>query len=513
MNIRRYLILCGILAGWQILCEGQTLPVGQASAGGQTQTSDGQASSGGQTQSSPGQTSQSTSNAGSGDDSSRIAPAPALSAVAGIGTEAGPDEMSSGLPQIPALLGGAGVSGAFLSEMERSNYLRGGVNVGAAYDTNPLLLSGDEVGSASVSVFPNISIQESTTRTRWTLGYAGGLTVNQRFTNQDEGSHNVNFDSQFRLSPHVNLRVAENFSLTTGFFDAGNDTAVIAVANGPNPSLISPLSTERSNLTTVETNYHFALDELVGASGSFYDLHFTNIPTGTPLTELTNSQTATGSAFWLRRIIGDDWVGLTYRFQRITFNPGGGETLVHSFLAVDTLNISKRFTLTGFVGPQYYENQGLIPGGLPVVATNNSNNWSLAGGAEVGWRNLRNNLSAGFSRIITDGGGVLGTVRLQTVHADFRRQLTPAWVAHVNAGYGKNQALLVPFAISATSIDLTSAGFSLERNLNKSFGLHFGYRHDFQQQFGVPGLVQTLDASRNLVFVTLSYQWLKPLGM
>jgi len=493
-----------MLAGWQILCEGQTSPDGQASPGGQTQTA-------------AGQTSQSTSNAGSGDVGTRTAPAPALSAVAGVQTEAGPDETSSGLPQIPALLGGAGVTGAFLSEMERSNYLRGGVNVGATYDTNPLLLSGDAVGNGSVSIFPNISIQESTTRTRWTVGYAGGLTVNQRFTNQDEGSHNLNFDSQFRLSPHVNLRVAENFSLTTGFFDAGNGTAIVAVASGPDPSLISPLSTERSNLTTVEMNYHFALNELVGASGSFYDLHLTNIPTGTPLTELTNSQTATGSAFWLRRIIGDDWGGLTYRFQRITFNPGGGETLVHSFLAVDTLNISKRFTLTGFIGPQYLENQGLSPGGLPVEGTNNSNNWSLAGGAEVGWRNVRNNLSAGFSRIISDGGGVLGTVRLQTVHGDYRRQLTRAWIADVSAAYGKNQSLIVPFATSATSIDLTSAGFSLERNVNKSFGLHFGYRHDFQQQFGVPGLapssLQTLDASRNLVFVTFSYQWLKPLGM
>ena len=57
---------------------------------------------------------------------------------------------------------------------------------------------------------------------RWTLGYAGGLTVNQKITNQNQGSHNVIFDSQYRLSPHVNLRVAENFSLTTGFFDAGN---------------------------------------------------------------------------------------------------------------------------------------------------------------------------------------------------------------------------------------------------------------------------------------------------
>ena len=106
---------------------------------------------------------------------------------------------------------------------------------------------------------------------------------------------------------------------------------------------------------------------------------------------------------------------------------------------------------------------------------------------------------------------------MQTVHGDYRRQLTRAWIADVSAAYGKNQSLIVPFATSATSIDLTSAGFSLERNVNKSFGLHFGYRHDFQQQFGVPGLapssLQTLDASRNLVFVTFSYQWLKPLGM
>jgi hypothetical protein len=40
-----------------------------------------------------------------------------------------------------------------------------------------------------------------------------------------------------------------------------------------------------------------------------------------------------------------------------------------------------------------------------------------------------------------------------------------------------------------------------------------GYTHDFQQQFGVPGSSSTLDANRNRLFVTLSYQWAKPLGM
>src|SRR5271169_959530 len=439
------------------------------------------------------------------DNDNRQAPAAALSAIAGMQPEGGTEDTSSDLPRIPALLGGAVMSSAFISELERSNYLRGGVNVGAVYDDNPLLVSSGAESNTNETVFANIKIEESTSRVRWTLGYAGGLTVNQKITSQNQGSQNLNFDSQYRLSPHVSLRVAESFSMTTGFFDAGNGAEVVG-SGGPNASLIAPLSTQRSSMTTVEANYHFALKDLVGASGSFYDLHFTNVPVGTPLTD---SQTTLASAFWLHRLFQGDWGGTSYGFQRITLSPSG-ETRVHSFLAVDTLSLSNRFTLTGFVGPQYLENQGLAPGGTPI---SQSNNWSVAGGVEGGWRNQRTSVSAGFSRNISDGGGLLGAVRLQTVHGTFRRELVPGWAAAFTGSYGTNQSLIVPFATSASSINLTSAGVSLERNVGKRVGFRLGYTHDFQEQFGVPGSTQTLDASRNRFFVTLSYQWAKPLGM
>jgi len=476
MSIRRCLILGWMVAGLQVLSAGQNPP------------------------------SQIPPTQSPGDNGARTAPAAALSAIAGMQPEGGTEEdTNNDLPQIPALLGGRGTSAAFVSELERSNYLRGGVNVGAVYDDNPLLLSSGQ-SNTSETIFPNIRIEESSSRMRWSLGYAGGLTVNQKITNQNQGSHNLNFDSQYRLSPHVNLRVAENFSLTTGFFDSGNGTGVID-SGGPNASLLAPLSTQRSSITTVETNYHFALGDLIGASGSFYDLHFTNVPAGT---QLTNSQAASGSAFWLHRIFGRDWGGVSYRFERMTFNPGSGETRVHSFLAVDTLSLPKRFTLSGFVGPQYSENQGLAPGGQQLTQPNA---WSVAGGAEAGWANQHTSVSAGYSRSISDGGGVLGSVRLQSVHGNFRRQLTPGWSAALTASHGTNQSLTVPFVTSASSVNLTSAGISLERNVGKSVGLRMGYAHDFQEQFGVPGAAQTLDAHRNRFFVTLSYQWAKPLGM
>ena len=482
ISIRRCLIFAWMLAGLRLLSAGQNPP----------------------TQSAPTQT--------SAEDSSRAAPATALSAMAGIETESGGEDAGGDLPHIPALLGGNRISLAFASEGERSNYLRGGVNVGAIYDSNPLLLSSATESNTSESIFPNIKLEQSSSRMRLALGYAGGLTVNQKITNQNQGSHNLNFDSLYRLSPHVNLHVAENFSITTGFFDPGNDAAFVAGTGGPNLSLIAPLSTQRSSVTTVEANYQFALNDLVGASGSFYDLHFTNVPGGA---SVTNSQTATGSAFWLHRIVGPDWGGASYRFDRITFNVGGGETQVHSFLAINSVSFSKRFTLVSFIGPQYSENQGLLPlAGQPTT----SNDWSLAGGTEAGWRDQHTSLSAGYSRITSDGAGVLGTVRLQSVYFNLRRQLTPGWAAGLNVSHGTNQSMIVPTATSANSANLTSVGVSLERNVGRSFGLRMGYSHDFQQEFGVPGStqtspLQTFDASRDRFFVTLSYQWAKPIGM
>jgi hypothetical protein len=423
----------------------------------------------------------------------------------------GGEETSNDLPQIPTLLGGVGPSTAFLTEMERSNYLRGGVNVGATYDDNPLLLSPAE-SNTSETIFPSIGIDVSSSRTRWSLGYAAGLTVNQKITNQNQGSHFLNFDSQFRLSPHVNLRVAETFSIITGFFDAGNGGEVAGGSGGPNPSLLTPLATIRSSVTTVETNYHYAPYDLIGASGSFYDLHFTNVPTppaGTPPFQLADTQTASGSAFWLHRLFGGDWAGVSYRFDRITFNPSG-ETRVHTFSAVDTMSLSRRFTLYAFIGPQYSENQGFATGTTQEQPTQ-SNGWSVAGGAEVGWHRERTSVSAGYFRSISDGAGVLGAVHLQNVHATFRRELVPRWVATLTASHGTNQSVTVPSQPSAGSITLTSAGATLERNVVRSIGFRFGYTHDFQERFGVPNS-PTLDAHRNRFFVTLSYLWAKPLG-
>jgi hypothetical protein len=142
----------------------------------------------------------------------------------------------------------------------------------------------------------------------------------------------------------------------------------------------------------------------------------------------------------------------------------------------------------------------------------------VSGGVEGGWQKERTSLTAGYSRQVSDGGGILGSVRLQNIHAAVRRELIPGWAATFGVTYGSNEALtLAPSSstsssISATSIKSTSVGASLDRNIGRSLGFQIGYYHDFQNQAGSSNPAQNFDANRNRFSVTLSYQWVKPLG-
>src|SRR4029077_11586503 len=56
----------------------------------------------------------------------------------------------------PTLLGGDSGSLEFASELERSNYFRGGITLGATYDDNAANSSTTRTGDFSYSILPHI---------------------------------------------------------------------------------------------------------------------------------------------------------------------------------------------------------------------------------------------------------------------------------------------------------------------------------------------------------------------
>jgi hypothetical protein len=444
-----------------------------------------------------------------GDDSgtTRAVPAPAVSGIVGMDSDSG-EQGDDTLPQIPSFLGGTGNTLALSSETERSNYLRGGVNISEGYNDNAFLTPTGQGGNTTFSVYPNISFAATTSRMRWTLGYAAGLSVNQKLSDQNQLSQNLTFDSLFRLSPHVNLHAAERFSMTSGIFGANGadfETATI----GPSGTLITPLANQRSSQTIVEANYHFALKDVVGASGSFNSLNYSNVSTGAGT--LADTQTASGTAFWLHQVFRGNWAGLSYNFARITYDPNG-ETKVNTFSFTDTLSISKAFHISGFVGPQYSQNQGVAATGPQTGEETSFSGWGVSGGVDAGWQSERMGVTAGYSKSVSSGSGVLGAVNVQNVRAAVRRELFPHWTVNVMGSYASNDALTLATVTTAPVIKTTTVGASLQRELGRSVGFQAAYFHDFQDQSGSTDITQNYNVNRNRFLVSVSYQWAKPLG-
>jgi len=46
------------------------------------------------------------------------------------------------------------------------------------------------------------------------VNYGGGYTFNQRFSAYDQSAQSAEIDLRYRLSPHVNLRIYDHFTLT-----------------------------------------------------------------------------------------------------------------------------------------------------------------------------------------------------------------------------------------------------------------------------------------------------------
>jgi len=325
--------------------------------------------------------------------------------------------------------GGIGISPAFLPELERSNYLRAGVNVGATYDDNPLLFSSGAVGNASVSIFPNLSIEQTSSRLRWKLAYAGGLTIIRGSRTRTRlAQPELRF--QYRLSPHVNLRVAENFSLTTGYFGRGRRCGASGRTGGPERELDCSLEHAKIQPDDGRDELSLCLERPDWSQWIVLRFAFHQPPCRrlgwNPVDDFADgSETRpglpsgyTGSLAETGRAQATVLRGSALTAEKARFTVFSG--WIPSTYRPDS-------TLTGFIGPQYSENQGFL------VAGTAADNWSLAGGAEGGFRDQRTSVLAGYSRSISDGGGVLGAVRLQNVYGNFRRELVPGWAAAVTA--------------------------------------------------------------------------------
>lgn len=403
----------------------------------------------------------------------------------------------------PAPVSGQGYSMGFTSET-RSNYLRGGLVFSTAYDSDVTTgTNGQPVSDVSYTISPTISLDQTRSRLHWVFSYSPGFTFYQKNSSLNQANQNLGVSLSYRLSPHVTLSLHDSFVKTSNALYQPSSDLQQPVSGGvfvPNYSVIAPSSDVLTNTANATLSYQFAANAMVGASGNFTNLHYSN---QAQVPGLSDSSSKGGSAFYSHRLSKVHYFGATYSYQTFLASPtmGQSETQTQSIFGFYTVYLKPTLSVSLFGGPQYSNTQQF---GLPT-----STSWSPGGGASVGWRGKLTSFAASYSKAVNEGGGLVGAVKLSSASASLRRQLARTLNISVGGSYADNSVLdaLSTFNSSGHTI---SGNASVQRQLRERLNLGLQYTRLHQSYGGIAAISSIPNV--NVVMATISYQFMRPLG-
>jgi hypothetical protein len=371
------------------------------------------------------------------------------------------------------------------------------------------------VSDVSYSVAPFIALDEATPRLHLALTYAPGFTFYQRETSLNEADQNASIDLEYRLSPHVTFSARDGFQKSSNVFnqpDLASAAAVTGSTEAANFSVIAPIADRLSNSGDAGITYQFAANSMVGASGTFTNLHY---PNQAEVPGLVDSGSQSGSAFYSLRIARRHYIGAVYQYQRLLSYPvpGTNETQTHAALVFYTVYLRPRFSISFFGGPQYADVGTQWP---PTTCANivgtcptpGSRSWNPAAGGSLGWQGHLSSVAVSYVHLISSGSGLIGAVRMDNASASLRQQLTRRLSASVGGGYTQNDVLDAPPTVSSNGHTILGTA-GLQQQFGQHLNLQLGYTR-LHQDYASVAVLATPNTNRE--FVSISYQFAKALG-
>jgi hypothetical protein len=412
--------------------------------------------------------------------------------------------------KVPPPVSGQSYATQVTSE-ERSNYIRGGVTFTAAYTDNALgSVTGTPESDVNYSIGPNVVLDLTRSRVRFDLTYAPGFTFYQRTSSRNEADQNLSFALRYRLSPHVTFVAQDSLLKTSNVLNQQNLVSGVGVYGGaqqPNFSVIAPVADVLSNSGSAGINYQFALNGMIGASGSFTNLHYPN-PNEVP--GLFDSSSQGGTAFYSLRLSKMNYVGVTYQYQRLRAYPSWGlsETQAHAALFYYTLYAKTSLSLSFFAGPQH--SQTFEPAQPPLLTEPSTlSKWTPAFGASLNWQGRENNFALSYSRVISSGAGLVGAAQTSQASAAYHQQFTRTLSASLVAAYTENDVLTAAVAGNYNGHSMSGSA-SVQKQIGPHLDFQLGYMRLHQVYNSVAILAATPDTNRE--FVSISYRFSRPLG-
>jgi hypothetical protein len=391
----------------------------------------------------------------------------------------------------------------------RSNYLYAGVILNTAYNDNVLAgTSTTPVSDISYSIRPTIMLDQTTLRLHDTLTYSPGFTFYRNTTSLNEADQVLALNFQYRLSPHITVSVQDSFRKSSNVFNQFDSLAGSSISGSAQSSLVpivAPIADQLNNVANTELTYQFGRNDMIGASGTFTNLHYLD-PNQVP--GLSDSSSRGGALFYTHRLSTTRYFGATYQYSYFSGsspsaqNPAQSETQTQTIFPFFTiyLNPSLSFSLSG--GPQYYEDS--------VSSLPTSSSWKPAAMASMGWQGSRASFAASYSQLVSGGGGLLGTYYSHNASGSIRWQLARTWTIGPSSTYSINKNVNQAMSLSNPGGHMISGTVSAQHSIGGRLTLEVGYMHLHQSYASIAVISSAPDTNRE--YISFSYQFARPLG-
>ena len=405
----------------------------------------------------------------------------------------------------------------FLSGSIENSSITLGATAGFAFDSNGYPNTNTSQNRWLTNLGANVRIQQFLPKFSWNLGYSGGLQVYKQFSGPSNANTNRYAQSAsggfiWQFAPHWQLLANDRYVYSADPFGSfltipGNPTA-----NNPNAVAYYPLTQYTQNSGIVTLTNQLTKRDILSFTGTA-DLRRTssyNLATTVPF---YNLESYGGRFAYSHRLSARLSLGGGYDYNSLDFGKGQQRSGIQTIQATVDYLLRPNMTITGWVGPQYTstKSQVSIPNPFPPPAfftfVSQSTLWSTALGVNFGWKDRRNAVRVGFSRSISDGGGITATSQINTANASYSRQLARKWSGLVGGRYLNSTSTTlqnrtfnnyyinvgVNYQI-AKSLQATADYFRVHQNQSNAFVINSGTYND------------------NRVGFTISYHWSHPLG-
>jgi len=265
-----------------------------------------------------------------------------------------------------------------------------------------------------------------------------------------------------------------------------------------------------ANLSQVQYSYALGARTTFGMSGAFGSERFRNTSvSGAAKNGLINSQAAYGNVYISHQISRRNQMGFQYAAQVFKFKGVNARTTTHSFLIFDDVKLTPNSTLSLYGGPEYsrISNQvDLALGFVTIVIPVKANLWTWSGGGIYSLSGRRTAIVLNYSRRISNGGGLMGTVELDGGSADLNWKLSKNWNLRLDLAAADNQLLAVKSSQNELRTYSASLGFSRKIFKNMFMNLFF---ERLNQTGSIVGLAA---GNHDLAGISFAYNFVKPLG-